>query len=390
MRWDSGNQEDDVTEFAFWISAISVLYTYLGYPLLLLVLRHFRDRSVQKADITPSVTMIIPVYNEGAIIRDKIENVLSLKYPEDKLDVVVASDCSTDGTDEIVSEYGDRRVRLVRLEPRGGKTAAQNLGLTAASGEITIFSDAATMMAENAVATIVRAFNDPSVGCVTSEDRHVDQHGEGGESLYVKYDGMIRNLESRVNTLVGASGSFFAVRKELAIELRHDLIRDFFTPLYTRKMGFRAVVDLEAAGYMKNVASVKGEFARKVRTVHTGLVTFFYLKELLNPIKYGFFSFQLISHKLCRWVMPVLLLVVLATSFLLVRQGVLYKVTTAASVVFFALAGWAFYLRSAGREAIPKVAAACLYFFFANLSILVAWWDYVRGSRIRTWEPSKR
>jgi cellulose synthase/poly-beta-1,6-N-acetylglucosamine synthase-like glycosyltransferase len=334
--------------------------------------------------------MIIPVHNEEAMIREKIENVLSLRYPDGKLEIVVVSDSSTDGTDSIVSEYTDLGIRVVRLPERGGKTAAQNLGLTVASGEIVIFSDAATMLNVDAIEIIVRSFHDPSIGCVTSEDRHVDRHAEGGESLYVRYDGMIRNLESRVGSLVGASGSFFAARRELAIELEPDLIRDFFTPLYTWKMGFRAVVDQEAVGFMKNVASVRSEFQRKVRTVHTGLVTFFYLAELLNPIKYGFFAFQLISHKLCRWVVPILLLVVVGTSVLLVRQHVFYQVAAGASLVFFILAAYGFYLRSTGRKTLPKIAAACLYFFFTNLSILVAWTYYLRGSRIRTWEPSKR
>src|SRR2546425_1584838 len=215
-------------EIVFWMSVGLVANAYLGYALLLWGLSLFRSRRVSKADITPSGTLIITAYNEQSRIADKLENTLKLTYPVSRLKVVVASDCSSDRTDEIVKSYGDRGIQLVRASVRKGKEAAQKLAVEVAKGEIFVFSDVATILPEHAVSNIVKNFHDSTVGCVSSVDRFVDQDGRvSGEGAYVRYEMFLRLLEPRVNSLVGLSGSVFAARREVCKgKWSDDLQRD--------------------------------------------------------------------------------------------------------------------------------------------------------------------
>src|SRR5712691_2833077 len=247
-------------EIVFWLSVGLVAYAYLGYALLLWGLSLFRFRRVSKADITPSVTFIITAYNEQSRIAGKLENTLKLVYPRLKLEVLVASDCSSDKTDEIVKVYADRGVRLVRASVRKGKEAAQKLAVAVAKGEIFVFSDVATILPEHAVSNIVKNFNDPTVGCVSSVDRFVAQDGRvSGEGAYVRYEMFLRTLETRVNSIVGLSGSFFAARREVCASWAADRQSDFSTLLNAVELGFRGVLDVETAGYYRNIVDGKDE-----------------------------------------------------------------------------------------------------------------------------------
>jgi cellulose synthase/poly-beta-1,6-N-acetylglucosamine synthase-like glycosyltransferase len=198
----------------FWASVLFVFYAYIGYPLLLMMIGVFRNRPVRKAPNHPRVSLVITAYNEEKRIREKLENTLRQDYPCERIDIVVASDCSTDGTDDLVRSYGPSGVRLIRSSVKGGKEAAQKLAVESTDGEILVFSDTATMLESHAISTIVRNFADPTVGCVSSVDRFIDADGAvSGEGAYVRYEMFLRNLETRVNTLVGLSGSFFAARR---------------------------------------------------------------------------------------------------------------------------------------------------------------------------------
>ena len=204
-----------MAEITFWSSVALVLYAYLGYPSALMALSVFRNRPVKKGRVLPRVSFIIAARNEGARIREKIENTLNQDYPFERLEVIVASDCSSDGTDGIVSSYSGR-VRLVRAPERSGKEAVQQLAIEVASGDVLVFSDVATALAPDGISCIVRNFADPTVGCVSSVDRFIDPDGRiTGEGAYVRYEMFLRILETRVNSLVGLSGSFFAARREV-------------------------------------------------------------------------------------------------------------------------------------------------------------------------------
>jgi len=371
----------------FWSSIFFIFYSYFGYPLLLMVLSTFRNHSVKKSDITPSVSFIITAYNEERRIIEKIENTLQQDYPEEKFDIIVASDCSIDGTDEIVRSFQHEGVRLVRASERKGKENAQRLAVSTASGEIIVFSDVATMLPVDGVKNIAKNFADPGVGCVSSTDRFIEPDGSiSGEGTYVRYEMFLRNLESKVNTLVGLSGSFFAARKVVCQNWAIDLQSDFNTLLNSVKMGLRGVAEPESIGYYKNIADEKKEFERKVRTVLRGISVFMKSLPLLNPFKYGLFSWQLFSHKLCRWLIPFAMISAFISNSTLTRDNVFYQLTFMSQVVFYVMAilGITTDLFSKNILKLPS------FLVVVNLSILNAWYLYIRGKRMVSWNPSER
>jgi cellulose synthase/poly-beta-1,6-N-acetylglucosamine synthase-like glycosyltransferase len=257
-----------VLEGLFWFSILAIFYAYMGYPLLLKGLSIYRSRSIVKKPIRPDVSLIIAAYNEEDKIRDKLENTLQLDYPSNKLEIIIASDCSKDRTDGIVKTYSSKGVKLVRAPERRGKEHAQKLVVESARGEILVFSDVGTILKPDALQKIVVNFADPSVGCVSGVDKILTQNGTvSGENFYVKYEMYLRRLESEVNSLVGLSGSFFAARREVCKDWKTDLQSDFNTLLNSIRIGLRGVSDPDAIGYYRNVKSHKKEFERKVRTV---------------------------------------------------------------------------------------------------------------------------
>jgi glycosyltransferase involved in cell wall biosynthesis len=373
-------------EIAFWGSVALIVYAYAGYPCTLWALSTFRDRSVIRDDprqATPRVSFIITAHNEAARIEDKIQNTLAQDYPADALEILVASDCSTDGTDAIVAAYSPR-VRLVRATERRGKEAAQHLALQSASGEILIFSDVATALDRDGVATMVANFADPTVGCVSSIDRFVDDDGRvSGEGAYVRYEMSLRALETRVNSLVGLSGSFFAARREVCARWAPDRQSDFSTLLRAVDLGLRGVLDPHTAGYYRNIADDRRELDRKVRTVVRGLHVLASNARMLDPCRYGLFAWQLASHKLCRWLVPVaMVLAALANAFLL-PQSSFYALTMILQCAFYAVAVAGLWTSAPGLR-LPA------YLLRANFAVFLAWIRFGRGERIAMWNPSDR
>jgi len=311
-----------------------------------------------------------------------------LNYPEGHLQVIVASDCSTDRTDEIVRGYASRGVLLARAPERRGKEYAQQHAMQVAIGDIVVFSDVATILQPDAIRKIVANFADPSVGCVSSEDRFIDPDGRvSGEGAYIKYEMFLRSLESRVNTLVGLSGSFFAARREVCADWAPDLQSDFNTVLNAVRLGLRGVSDPQSVGYYRNIADERREYERKVRTVLRGISVFMHSIALVNPFRYGLFAWQLFSHKLCRWLVPFAMILLLASNALLLREALFYQVAFAGQAGFYGLALAGIVYRQVLRSTLMKLPS---FFVLVNLSILTAWVRYLRGQRIVVWEPSKR
>ena len=231
---------------------------------------------------------------------------------------MVASDGSTDATNGIVEAYAERGVELLPVTNRGGKENAQKEAVQVARGEVLVFSDVATRLDPDGLAQIVANFADPAVGCVSSVDRVLGKDGRpGGEGAYVRYEMWLRALESQVHSLVGLSGSFFAARREVCRDFSADMQSDFRTLLNSMRLGLRGVSDPSAVGYYLDVADGRREFDRKVRTVLRGLTVFFRNLEFLNPLRYGFFSYQYFCHKLLRWLVPLFLLFAFATNLAL-------------------------------------------------------------------------
>jgi cellulose synthase/poly-beta-1,6-N-acetylglucosamine synthase-like glycosyltransferase len=372
----------------FWSSVFFIVYAYLGYPLLLILFSLVKSRPIKKRDTTPSVSLIITAHNEQARIREKLENTMVLDYPQDRLELIVASDCSTDETDAIVRSFESRGVRLIRAPRRNGKEAAQKLAVQAASGEVLIFSDVATILQPDAISNIVKNFADPTVGCVSSVDKIIDAAGKvSGEGAYVKYEMLLRDLETGANTLVGLSGSFFAARRKVCDNWQPELQSDFSTLLNAVHLGLRGVSDPESVGYYKTITDETKEYERKVRTVLRGIAVFMKSLPMLNPFRYGLFSWQLLSHKLCRWLVPFAMVAVFVSNATLIYSSPFYL-----SLFILQCAGYGIAIQSIWTKRLSQNPLLKLptYLVIVNLSILDAWFRYCRGERVVRWKPSQR
>lgn len=376
-------------KFLFWISVLGILYAYFLYPAVLAVLGRVSAREVRRAtgQMPLKASLIIPVHNEARVLPAKLDNLAALDYPPDLLQVIFVSDGSTDGTLAVLEDAQAQLpfgVNVIVVPERKGKANALNAGLGAAEGEIVVFSDASILLEPRAVTEILRPFADPVVGCVSGED-HIE--GGAGEGLYGRYELYLRNQESAVGSIVGASGSFYAQRRGLCLPFREGLAPDFLSVLNTVEQGYRAITEPNARGYMTAVARTDQEFQRKTRTLLRGISTLFAKPALLNPLRYGRFAFLLISHKLIRWLVPFLLIGALAGSLALYAEP-FYAAALLVQIAFYALAGLAF-RGIAGLQERPfgKIA---LFFVMVNLSILVAWIRYFRGERQELWTPSER
>lgn len=379
--------------FMFFLLSMGVLYGYFIYPFLIWVLATMMPvpmpRSSAATPGLPTMSLIITAHNEAARIVEKLENTLRVQYPRDLLEIIVASDCSSDATDELVLAYADKNVALVRADQRLGKEYAQSLAIQKAVGEIIVFSDVATMIEPDALQLMAEAFNDVSVGAVSSEDRFISQDGSvAGEGLYVRYEMWLRQMESKVNSIVGLSGSFFAARKNVA-NYNWDIYSpsDFNTALNCAKLGLKAVSSPKVYGYYKDVADAKKEYDRKVRTVIRGITGLLRQREVLNPFKFGFFSFQIWSHKVMRWLEPWLMLLLFVVNLLLLNVGVLFQLTFLAQLAFY-LAAFAAHYDPLLRE---HTFIRLIYFFCqVNTAMAHALLKYLAGTRMTVWTPSKR
>jgi glycosyltransferase involved in cell wall biosynthesis len=341
---------------------------------------------VARRDVRPSVSFVVTVHNEERRIGAKLENTLRQDYPRDRLEVLVASDGSTDRTDEIVRSLEPAGVRLVRVPERGGKEAAQRRAIAAARGEILVFSDAATMLAPDGVARIVRNFADSTVGCASSVDRVVDRDGRpSGEGLYVRYEMLLRRLETRVGSVVGLSGSFFAARREVCADWPSGVPSDFVVVPAAVRRGLRGVLDEDSVGYYPVVSEDQRELQRKVRTVLRGITAIARNADMLNPVRYGAFSLQLWSHKVGRWLVPLAQVVALATNIPLLGRP-LYDVLFALQLAFYAAAA----VGLAGVWPGARLIKLPAFLVLANVSIAIAWYRFLRGQRVNVWTPSQR
>jgi len=312
-----------------------------------------------------------------------------VSYPKEDIQVIVASDGSTDRTNSIVEKYKNNNVELIRIAERKGKENAQREALKYAKGDIIIFTDAATILEKNAIEQIVSNFTDPTIGCVSSEDRVVGKGGEpSGENFYVRYEMWLRRLESRVSSPVGLSGSFFAARRSVCEDFSADMDSDFRTLLNSVKQGMRGTCDKQAIGYYMDLSDQGREFERKVRTVQRGLTVFFRNIDFLNIFKYKVFSYQLFCHKLLRWIVPFFLIILFFVNILLAFESTIYLSLMVAQMLFYGIGLFSLFLNLySSPRLLIKIP---VYFITVNASILVAWFRFLSGQRVVTWVPSKR
>jgi cellulose synthase/poly-beta-1,6-N-acetylglucosamine synthase-like glycosyltransferase len=370
-------------------------YAYVGYPALLwLAARRRRPAAAPPSPAEwPMVTITVPAYNERHSIARTIEQLLALDYPADRRHIVVISDASTDGTDDVVAAFADRGVELLRLPARGGKTVAENAAWTRLRGDIVVNTDATTRILPGSLKPLVAAFGDPTVGAASGRDVSVGAaiaEGNGGEAGYVGYEMWVRSLETRLGSIVGVSGCFYGIRRALYDpDFPSALSRDFGCALSVRERGYRAVSVDEALCLVPRARTLQAEFRRKVRTMHRGLETLGHKRALLDPRRYGSFAWMLASHKLCRWLVP------LTAPLALVGLGVLSVVSHPAAAVLLAIVltgmalgavgmGW-----PAGRH-LPRILAIPAFLVASNVAGVLAWIQTARHTESPIWEPTRR
>ena len=370
-------------------------YAYLGYPLLLVLLTRLRGDSLRPQPADPRgshrISVIIAARNEAAGIRAKLENTLALRRGSaatDAVQILVASDASDDGTDQIVQEYAPQGVKLVRSPERRGKEWAQSLAVREADGDIILFTDAKVWLESDAIGRIVPWFDDPEVGAVSSRDRVESPEGGGsGEGMYVRYEMWLRKVETAYRTLVGLSGSCFAVRREICAGIRTDIPSDFALLLECASRGLRGVLASDVICTYKALTSEEQEFHRKVRTILRGITTLFTCAEVMNPRRYHSFAYQVISHKLMRWLVPWFFVGGAIGSLCLASNSLLFVVLADGVLGLFVLAFFAYAYPSLRGRPLFKVP---LFFLVTNAAIAVAWTRYLLGERSVAWTPSAK
>jgi glycosyltransferase involved in cell wall biosynthesis len=372
----------------FWLCLLAATYSYFGYPAILLILRRRQCALVPDPNPVHRVAMVIAARNEAAKIAEKLDTPSALPPPHPELDVMVASDASDDATDGIVLSYASKGIRLVRSPVRRGKEYAQELAVATTSADLIVFTDAGTILPQDALTHLLDAFRDPDVGAVSSVDRFMTADGTlQGEGAYVRYEMWLRDLETRFHSLVGLSGSFFAARLSVCQRWDNRVPSDFGTALSCAQLGLRAISDRRVVGYYKNIADSRKEYQRKVRTVTRGMNALRVRAEVLNPARYGRFSFEVFSHKLMRWATPWFLIGALCANTALTFHSPAYRVLFAAQL--------AFYLLPAASRIVPALRKIGLvrmgtYFVEVNAAIVHATVLVLAGRTIATWEPSKR
>jgi len=373
----------------FWIAVFGAIYSYFIYPIALKLLADDADRPLCRVSTETPVkaSFIITAHNEGSKIARKIENTLELETSGLELEIIVASDCSTDDTDEIVNSYAPHGVRLIRADQHLGKEYAQLCAIKASTHEVLIFSDTATELKSDVLQKLMAYFADDSVGAISSEDRFITADGEvAGEGAYVKYEMWLRKLESYSAGLIGLSGSFFAARKEICNEWDIHSPSDFNTALNAAKAGKRAISCPDVEGYYPNLKDESKEYQRKLRTAIRGMTGLSRHTEVLNPFKFGMFAFQVWSHKVMRWAVPWFMLLALVSNVFLLDVW-FYQVSFAVQLAMAATFVIAHYNPRLRVNSLIKL----IYFFYqVNFALAHAAIKFFSGTRMTTWKPSAR
>jgi glycosyltransferase involved in cell wall biosynthesis len=368
-----------IGKVVFWGSLGALAWTHAGYPLAAAALARVRPRPVRKSDVAPSVSVVVAAHNEEDVIVQRVENLLAQRYPSERLEVVVASDGSTDATDEIVDALGEENTRVRLLQcPRAGKVATQNRAVRATSGEIVAFSDANARWEPDALALLVRNFADPDVAYVCGGHRYDAADGTNRESTYWRYASWVRSSESALGSITGGIGPIYAVRRTDYIENEPQIGHDLGFPYQMAQRGRRAVYEPAAIATERPSRDLEDEYRRKVR-----MLAQCWLHVLTGRILRGggpLYLTQIVSHRLLRYGSGVLHVVLFTTSVVLVREGVVYRIALAGQVAWLLLAaaGWL-------RVRVPGAALA-YYYFLVTLATLSGLVRYLRSGSPVVWE----
>jgi cellulose synthase/poly-beta-1,6-N-acetylglucosamine synthase-like glycosyltransferase len=376
----------DMARVVFWLAALLLFYVYAGYPLLLALICLFVRRQRSEPGYSPSISVLIAAYNEEEAIERKIRQTLALEYPADKIEVLVLSDCSTDRTDEIVKTFPDSRVRLVRMAERKGKTHAQNQGVKQAKGEVVIFSDATAIYHSNALLYLACNYQDATVGAVSGRYQYFDPGDQSptglGSVAFWNYENLIKKLQSRIKTIAGCCGCIYSVRKAAYTELPADIISDLVQPLQAIKKGYRVLFEDRALAYEETTQSTSEEFSMRVRVVTRAMRGLLSVSDLLKPWKFFWPAFQLWSHKIMRWIVPLFLIVLFAANIFLFDL-LTFRLLFAVQLCFYGVAILNMLLPLHRQW---KPLGIPLFFCTLNAAALVSMMEICRGRKYVTWQ----
>lgn len=376
--------------FLFWLFLFLIFYTYIGYPIVLkLAADSRRIAKPQKGDVEPRVSIVVAAYNEEKAIADKLENILALDYPMEKLEIVVVSDCSSDKTDEIVRSFADRGVRLHRMETRGGKIAGYKSVIPALKGEILVFSDATSKLDVQSLRVLVKSFADDSTGCVAGRLQYIDPNKADiakGEKTYWSYESLIKDWEESVYSLTSVSGTFYGIRKELfPVDLADDLADDLIAVLYCVKQGRRVVLEKDAVCQEDAIHADEAELNKRWRITVQNLRGLFSMPEIMDLREYGWYAWMIISHKLFRMLVPFFLLGVLFVNIFLTDGSEFFKLTLLIQIAFYITGA----IGAVWQEGRPKVINIVYYFCVTNLAILLGVVKFFKGEKVAVWETER-
>lgn len=378
-----------MVSFIFWVLLLGIVYHYVAYPALLWIIAGIKRNRIVPPETTEfKVSLIIAAHNEKNCIRGKLKNSLDLDYPPDKLEIIVASDNSTDGTNEVVREFEPHGVVLLERKERTGKTGVQNAAAAMATGNILVFSDANAMYDRQAIRKLVRHFQDPLIGCVGGRLVYVSNSKKvSGENLYWRFENAIKQMEGKIISLLGVNGSIYALRKDIYVPLPLDIISDFVEPLKIFEKGYLVIYEKEAISYEDLEETEADEFKRKVRILTRSIYGLLYARQLMNPLRYGWFALQLISHKMLRFLVPLLLLLLPILNLFLLDQ-ILYRSILEIQALFYGCALCGYWLNARGIRL--SLFTIPYYFVMVNLSVCYGWRNIITGRKNVVWQSQRK
>ena len=370
----------------FWVSLLLIIHPYVTYPLTLRAWRAVRPRPVRRAPVQPSVSVLVPAFNEANEIAGTLEALVAQDYPKDRLQILVVSDCSDDGTDDVVRGFADRGVELLRQAERGGKALGLNAAVRLARGEILLFCDANARFAPDAVGSFAQNFADPEVGYVTGK-LALESAGAviAGGGAYLRFEEWLRGAETAVASAIGVNGGCDAIRRSLYSDIPRELITDFVLPLRVIAGGHRVVLDASAQSRETANAELQSEFSMRVRVALRALQGLVHMRRLLNPLRFPAASYCLVSHKLLRYMAFVFLATALVSNLALAAGQPFYRVLLALHLACYGLAACG--LLGVGRRQLGMACIAPAYLLMSYWAFAVASWRFMRGRTMATWRP---
>jgi len=379
--------------FTFWLLLSLIIYCYFGYPFVLSVVAKCLRKVPQKGKCEPTVSIVLSIWNEEDVIKEKLENLLSLDYPREKIEILIGSDGSTDRTNDIVEQFPDPCIHLIEDKERKGKMVTINNLVEQANNEIIVFTDARQMFERGAINALTNNFTDPKIGCVSGELIFSKKDGATaqGINLYWNYEKFIRRKESDVHSMMGATGAIYAIRRELFTKIPDNIVLDdMFVPFKIIQKGYRAIIESSARAFDQVADSPKEEHRRKARTLFGNYQIFWIFRHMFNPMKSPI-ALQLFSHKFLRVLIPFFMIAIFFINWGLIDQF-FYGVLLILQIIFYCMAfigGLARYQKYGILKFISQICTIPYVFCLLNFSALIGFLRFIGARQEIRWEKAR-